>query len=222
MKYVISFTTSPTRIHKVKSMLESLLNQTSKPELIILNIPKVFKRTGEGYDVPDFIKDNVIVNITDQDYGPGTKVIPTIKYSIYIGSGFDFRYFKNAERILPVRRNANVASVAEGYAAVCVRLDAFGEDFMEYIDKYIDHLDFYLSDDVVLSNYYWSKGITIRVINILGKFSLSDIWDNKGILSYGLEKDALHKGAGGISVNNLLRYTTVLRKLAADRNRYIT
>jgi|TARA_R110000744_G_scaffold374382_1_gene487139 hypothetical protein len=259
MKYVISFTTSPTRIHKVKSMLESLLNQTSKPELIILNIPKVFKRTGEGYDVPDFIKDNVIVNITDQDYGPGTKVIPTIKYlkdnnfnstetrivyldddviypltmietmktmtndnSIYIGSGFDFRYFKNAERILPVRRNANVASVAEGYAAVCVRLDVFEEDFMKYINIYINDMDFYLSDDVVLSNYYCSKGITIKLVNIPGKFSLSDIWDNKGILSYGLEKDALHKGAGGISVNNLLRYTTVLRKLAADRNRYIT
>lgn len=259
MKYVISFTTSPTRIHKIKPMLDSLLNQTSKPELIILNIPKAFKRTGEEYDVPDFVKDNIIVNIADQDYGPATKIIPTIKYltdnkfnptetriiyldddviyplamvetmktmtndnSVYTGSGFDFRYDKKAEHISPVRKNGDIAAIAEGYAAVCVRLDTFQKDFMEYIGIYIGDTDFYLSDDVVLSNYYWSKGISTRVINIPGKFSLFDIWNDKGVLSYGLEKDALHNGADGTSISNVLRYRIVLNKLAADRNRYIT
>jgi len=260
MRYIISFTTSPTRIHKIKPMLDSLLNQTSKPELIILNIPKAFKRTGEEYDVPDFVKDNITVNIADQDYGPGTKIIPTVKYlkdnefnptetriiyldddviyplamvetmktmtndnSIYVGSGFDFRYTEcGGQEIVPVRTNNTTAQIAEGYAAVCVRLDVFEEDFMKYINIYINDMDFYLSDDVVLSNYYCSKGITIKLVNIPGKFCLSEIWKNKGVLSYGFEKDALHNGAGGISVNNIVRYGHVLKKLAADRNRYLT
>ena len=56
MKYIVSFTTSPTRIHKCRPMLNSILGQTRKPDLILLNIPKVFERTGETYDttLPEF------------------------------------------------------------------------------------------------------------------------------------------------------------------------
>jgi len=260
MKYIISFTTSPTRIHKCKLMLDSLLNQTVKPDLIMLNIPHVFARTSEEYEIPLGIEDNVLINRADRDYGPGTKVIPTVKYlkdnnfnptetriiyldddiiypltmletmksipndnSVYVGSGFDFRCGKNScDNISAVRKHNAVASVAEGYAAVCIRLDTFADDFMEYIDMYIDDLDFYLSDDVVLSNYYCSRGIAIKLINIPGKFSIKDIWTNRGVLSYGLQKDALHNGADGTSVNNVKRYKAVLAKLGADRNRYIT
>ena len=260
MKYVVSFTTSPTRIHKCKSMLDSLLNQTVKPDLIILNIPHVFARTSEEYKIPLDIEDNVLVNRSDRDYGPGTKVIPTVKYlkdnnfnptetrityldddiiypltmletmksmpndnSIYVSSGFDFRCWNNTcDNISGVREHNAVAQVAEGYGAVYVRLDTFADDFMEYIDMYIDNPDFYLSDDVVLSNYYCSKGAAIRLINIPGRFCIKDIWLNKGVLSYGMENDALHNGASGTSVNNAERYKTVLAKLGADRNRYIT
>jgi hypothetical protein len=260
MKYIISFTTSPTRIHKCKSMLDSLLNQTVKPDLIILNIPHVFARTSEEYDIPKFVEDNTLINRADRDYGPGTKVIPTVKYlkdnnfnpvetriiyldddviypltmletmksmpndnSIYVGSGFDFRCGPNScDNISGVRRHNAIASVAEGYAAVCIRLDTFADDFMEYINIYIDDLDFYLSDDVVLSNYYCSKGTSIKVVNVPGKFCIRDIWLNRGVLNYGLQDDALHKGAGGTSVNNVRRYKAVLAKLSTDRNRYIT
>ena len=77
---IISFTTSPTRIHKCKPMLDSLLNQTQRPELILLNIPKSFRRTGETYEIPEFVSDNVMINVAEQDYGPATKIIPTVKY----------------------------------------------------------------------------------------------------------------------------------------------
>lgn len=260
MKYIISFTTSPTRIHKCKSMLDSLLNQTFKPDLIMLNIPHVFARTSEEYEIPLGIEDNILINRSDRDYGPGTKVIPTVKYlkdnnfnpaetrivyldddiiypptmletmknmshdnSIYVGSGFNFRYLNgSSDNIRPVRIHNSTVQVAEGYAAVCIRLDSFADDFMEYINMYIDNLDFYLSDDVVLSNYYCSRGIAIKVINVPKKFCIKDIWLNKGVLNYGLGEDALHNGANGTSVNNLKRYKAVLVKLKADGNRYIT
>lgn len=80
MKFVISFTTSPSRIIKIKPMIESIINQTLKPDLIILNIPEVFPRTNERYIIPDFVENNVIINSIEKDLGPATKVIPTISY----------------------------------------------------------------------------------------------------------------------------------------------
>ena len=82
MKVVVSFTTSPTRISKTKIMIDSILNQSRKPDFFLLNIPKIFPRTGRSYIIPDFIKnnDNIIINVIDRDYGPATKVIPTILF----------------------------------------------------------------------------------------------------------------------------------------------
>lgn len=80
MKYIVSFTTSPKRIVKCETMINSILNQTLKPDLIILNIPKIFSRTGKKYIIPEFIKKNVLINVIEQDLGPITKIIPTIKF----------------------------------------------------------------------------------------------------------------------------------------------
>ena len=66
-------------------MLNSILEQTRKPDLILLNIPRVFERTGETYDIPKFVEKSVVVNVVDKDYGPGTKLIPTIRYLIQNG-----------------------------------------------------------------------------------------------------------------------------------------
>lgn len=94
MKYIVSFTTSPSRIHKCQPMLLSILNQSRKPDLIILNIPKIFNRTGEQYSVPKNVSDYVYVNVIENDLGPGTKIIPTIKYLN------DNNYDKNDTRII--------------------------------------------------------------------------------------------------------------------------
>ena len=80
MKYVVSFTTSPTRISKCRQMITSIVDQTRKADLFLLNIPRVFERTGEEYDIPNFVSKRVIINEVDKDYGPGTKIIPTIRY----------------------------------------------------------------------------------------------------------------------------------------------
>ena len=80
MKYVVSFTTSPTRIHKCQPMLKSILKQSRTPDLIVLNIPHVFNRTGKEYIVPENVSQHVCVNKIKIDYGPATKVVPTIDF----------------------------------------------------------------------------------------------------------------------------------------------
>jgi hypothetical protein len=78
---VVSLTTSPKRIHKIKPMLDSIFAQTIKPDRIILNLPKVFQRTGDTFSLPlpDFITSNKLVHVNFcDDIGPATKVVSSI------------------------------------------------------------------------------------------------------------------------------------------------
>ena len=80
MKFIVSFTTSPTRINKCGPMINSILDQTRKPDLFLLNIPEKFARTGEWYIVPKYIRKSLTVNRIDTDYGPATKILPSVMY----------------------------------------------------------------------------------------------------------------------------------------------
>ena len=75
-RVVVSLTTTPDRIKKIKPVLKSLLDQTIKVDRIILNIPN--SCNGSKYDVPEDYKDICNVYNCGRDYGPGTKFIPTI------------------------------------------------------------------------------------------------------------------------------------------------
>lgn len=77
---VVSLTTTPRRIHNIHTTIESLLSQTLLPKEIILNIPIIFEKTGETYTIPPGLTDKITIHYCDTDYGPGTKIIPTIEY----------------------------------------------------------------------------------------------------------------------------------------------
>ena len=77
---IVSITTSPRRIKLMKNTIDSILNQTYTPDLIRINIPKKFKRTGQTYEIPDFLINNNKIQIFqyDEDYGPIMKLLPTL------------------------------------------------------------------------------------------------------------------------------------------------
>ena len=121
MKYIVSFTTSPLRIYKCYPMIKSILNQSRKPDLILLNLPYIFERTNQPYNIPHYISndlsDDIIINRVNRDYGPGTKIIPTISYLKYNGYDAndtyiiylddDIRYPKNMIQIFESNNNSN-------------------------------------------------------------------------------------------------------------------
>ena len=119
------------------------------------------------------------------------------------------------------RTHKDVATIAEGYGSVCVKLSTFGDDFVEYMTRYTaaDNQVCRLSDDVILSNYYHMRNIGIHIMNIPGFMSIHDIWQDKKILDYGNEADALHLGAGGTSDNNVDRYKRVITALNKAKER---
>ena len=81
-RIVITMTTSPKRLSKIKPVIDSIMTQTVLPDIIYLNIPKVFKRTEEVFDgtLPMFIVMNHLIHINVcEDIGPATKVLPVLE-----------------------------------------------------------------------------------------------------------------------------------------------
>lgn len=87
-KVIVSFTTSPSRLLRVRPVIESLLKQDYEVAGIEINLPKKYKNS-EEYILPDFLELNPDSNICkhypkvkifriENDLGPGTKIVPTI------------------------------------------------------------------------------------------------------------------------------------------------
>jgi F0F1-type ATP synthase delta subunit len=75
-KVVISFTTTPKKINKIKHMINSILDQTVKVDKIYLNIPENIN--GEKYVIPDYLKNIINVFTAEKDFGKLNNIIPTI------------------------------------------------------------------------------------------------------------------------------------------------
>ena len=72
-RVVISFTTTPDKIEKLKPFLNSLLDQTVKVDSIAFITPQSL-----NYEFPTYIKDIVNVFPAGRDYGKETKIIPML------------------------------------------------------------------------------------------------------------------------------------------------
>ena len=79
-RIVISLTTSPVRIRAMRDMLMALAAQDGGVAEILLNLPYRFARTGEPYDIPDWIAaiPNLRINRCP-DYGPATKLLGALE-----------------------------------------------------------------------------------------------------------------------------------------------
>ena len=81
---IVSLTTSPKRINNIKIVIDQILNQTIPPDYIYLNLPKVFKRTGETFkDIPNFLIHPKIKIKFVEDIGPITKILPTLQDNLH-------------------------------------------------------------------------------------------------------------------------------------------
>ena len=75
----ISLSTIPDRLNTINKSIESLINQTLKPNKIFVNIPYEYKRFKENVSEGDIPVFPDIVEVTRcKDYGPGTKLLGSI------------------------------------------------------------------------------------------------------------------------------------------------
>eukprot|EP01060_Flectonema_neradi_P034097 TRINITY_DN5889_c0_g3_i1.p1 TRINITY_DN5889_c0_g3~~TRINITY_DN5889_c0_g3_i1.p1 ORF type:complete len:322 (+),score=21.86 TRINITY_DN5889_c0_g3_i1:46-1011(+) len=80
-KVVVSLTTMPHHLDLLEPTLKSLTEQTYPADVIYLNLPKQRARSGAVYYVPEYVKnyDQVKVLRPDRDYGPLTKLMPSLE-----------------------------------------------------------------------------------------------------------------------------------------------
>ena len=80
-RVVVSLTTIPDRIARIAPTLHSLLDQTRRPDAIVLNLPSRARREARHYVLPDFLAALDAVTRVDcgEDRGPATKLLPTLE-----------------------------------------------------------------------------------------------------------------------------------------------
>ena len=72
-RVVVSFSTPPEKVEKLRPFVNSLLDQTVKVDEIAFNLPE-----GVDYNIPDNLKNVMIVHKAGKDYGEGNSSVPTL------------------------------------------------------------------------------------------------------------------------------------------------
>lgn len=78
-RIIVSLTAIPPRFAYLEAVLRSLMQQTLRPEKILLNIPKSYRRSSFNSAAMPNILPGVTLNRPDVDYGPATKVLPAVQ-----------------------------------------------------------------------------------------------------------------------------------------------
>ena len=85
-KLIVSLTTLPDRLEKLKIVLRNLQFQTKLPDLTLLYLPERCRRNNQEYILPQWLKDDRItrpINLEiiriPVDYGPFTKLFPALR-----------------------------------------------------------------------------------------------------------------------------------------------
>jgi len=76
---IISLTTIPPRMERIRPTLESLLRQTARIDAVILWVPRAYRRPEFGSFTLPKMPPGVEVRRCDVDYGPATKVLPAVE-----------------------------------------------------------------------------------------------------------------------------------------------
>ena len=218
----VSLSTIPERLKNLNKSVESLLNQTLKPNKIFINIPLKYRRFSETIEkgqIPEFNSD--FVKITRcEDCGPGTKLLGSLIladddhiYKDYMIEKFFYFYNKNPNNaysfyVYPLE-NSPVGQGADGFAINTNHLVGI-ENFYKKIVK--DYKELFLNDDVWISYFlYFIKKIKIFSLrehlkkDNQGKFSLIYTKDkkNKGLIeTYGEELEKAVKKRDKISIES--------------------
>ena len=177
----VSLTTIPNRIKNLSKSIDSLLNQTHKPDKIFINIPfkyKRFKETIEKEQIPKFSSKTVEI-FRCEDYGPGTKLLGSLEkfkknsliiladddhiYEDYMIEKFYYFYSKAPENaysfyVHPLK-SLGVGQGADGFA--------INSNFLEGIRNFYDNVvknnnDLFIHDDLWTSFFlFYVKKVKI-------------------------------------------------------------
>jgi len=188
----ISISTIPQRLKNLHKSVESLINQTKKPDKIFINIPTSYNRFNENIkdnQIPKF--DSEIVEITRcKDCGPGTKLLGSLNkfekdslviladddhiYADYMIEKFYYFYKKSPNNaysfyVHPLG-NFPIGQGADGFAINTNHLDGIDNFYNKIVMNY---KELFLYDDLWISFflYFFKKNKILSLREHLKKTS---------------------------------------------------
>ena len=226
--------TIPSRVKNINNILENINSQTLKPNKIFLNIPYEYKRfqnqTINENDLKDINKENIEI-IRCNDYGPGTKIMGSIKkvreYDCVILLDDDHIYNKNICKIfldsfedeqinysfyLNKIFEIKMGQCADGFLMNTKLLNNI-ENFYE---KYVkNNKNMFLDDDLWLALYLQKekKSVIKNLINVFREQVKKDIVYTQNInskidgLHLTIHKDGLFLNRRKIQKIEYIKYT---------------
>jgi len=231
----ISISTIPPRLKNLNESINSLLNQTKKPDKIFVNIPYKYKRfseTIEDNQIPKF--DSDIVEVTRcEDCGPGTKLLGSLNklkknslviladddhvYEDYMIEKFLYFYSKAPNNaysfyVHPLG-NFPVGQGADGFAINTNHLKGV-KNFYDKVAK--DYKELFLHDDLWISYflYFFKKNKILSLQEYLKKDS-----DGKPFLIY--KKDIVTSGLIETYGKNLIDAVRKRDQIAVESFKYM-
>lgn len=185
--YIISLTTIPSKFDNLYITIDSIINQTLLPSQIIINIPKIynFRMNNTSIDIEkinDFREKysnyNIFINLVDEDYGPGTKLLGLLNsdiitkidrsntYIILIDDDSIYKPYMIQLFNCHIKVNSNVEvcshyvedycniKIGQGVSGFCIKLDTL-DHFQKYynIIKDQDYINYH--DDLYISYYFY-------------------------------------------------------------------
>jgi len=170
----ISISTIPQRLKHLSASVNSLLNQTRKPDKIFVNIPYQYKRfteTIEDNQIPKF-ESNIVEVTRCEDCGPGTKLLGSLNkfeknslviladddhtYEDYMIEKFFYFYSKYPNNaysfyVHPLG-NFGIGQGADGFAINTNHLKGINN----FYDKVVkDYKELFLYDDLWISYFLY-------------------------------------------------------------------
>ena len=231
----VSISTIPARIKNLNQSVQSLLNQTQKPDKIFINIPFKYKRFSETINddqIPKF--DSNLVEITRcDDSGPGTKLLGSLskleKNSLLILADDDqnyenymiekFFYFYSREPnnaysfyVHPLGQ-FGIGQGADGFAINTNHLDGI-QNFYDKIVK--NYKELFLYDDLWISFflYFFKKNKILSLREHLKK-------DKEGNLLLIYKTHTLTTGLISIYGKNLIEAVKKRDQIAVESFKYM-
>lgn len=244
MPFVVSFTTSPKRIHLCYPMILGLSRQSVAPDKIILNIPEVFERTQEKYQVPKELAEIVVVNVCSRDWGPATKLVPTIEYlreneypeNTRILYCDDDIYYP--PKLIETLKNTNDTYVWANSGCHIINYKQLVGERAKFTT--VSVAEGFGGVCVTLRMFppnrdflmYMETCIAYPELRLSDDIILSNYFSKQGIpivilpqpisvLQYGNQADALHNGANGITTGNIDRYRKAFQRLIQLRRMFL-
>jgi hypothetical protein len=219
---VVSITSLPSRIGRIRPCLESLLSGSMIPDKILLPLPNFSEREHLAYTLPnflgrdDFFSPIVEVVPVDRDWGPGTKLLgalTAIQHPCYLVlADDDVRYkLRFLEGIVRAQEQDHFASFSyytptmDGFT-IGQGCDGFSFwspnilDIAPFAEKHVYETNLFFHDDFWISFFLASKGIPIK--------SLNQLLRNYGGRIYEIEyteENSLHLLKGSLSKRTLQR-----------------